>query len=197
MVMPASTRRFLFLLSSTRRQGNSEQLARHAATYLPAEVEQQWLCLLDYPLPDFVDLRHDGPYPPAEGNARLLLDATLHATDLVLVTPLYWYTLPVPAKLYLDYWSAWLRIPDGAFRAQMRGKTLWVIVVSSGPAVEAQPLADTLKLTAQYLRMAWGGLLLGNGSRPGDVQQDAAALRRGETFFRPPHGLHPAVTQPR
>ena len=39
----------------------------------------------------------------------MLLDATLAATDLVFVAPVYWYSLPAAAKLYLDYWSAWLR----------------------------------------------------------------------------------------
>ena len=181
--MTESTRRFLFLLSSTRRQGNSEQLAHAAAHSLPAGAEPQWLRLLDHPLPDFVDRSREGPYPPPTGNARLLLDATLRATDLVLVAPLYWYALPVPAKLYLDHWSAWLRTPELAFREQMQGKTFWAIVASAGSRAEAQPLEDTLKLSAQYMRMPWGGLLLGNGARPGDIQQDAAALREAATFF--------------
>jgi NAD(P)H-dependent FMN reductase len=155
--MSVPLRRFLFLLSSTRRNGNSEQLAQRAARHLPARVEQQWLHLIDYPLPDFVDLRHDASYPPPAGNSRLLLEATLAATDLVLVAPLYWYTLPVPAKHYLDYWSAWMRTPEVAFRGQMHGKTFWAVVASSGDQPEAQPLEDTLRLCAQYMGMHWGG----------------------------------------
>lgn len=180
-----STRQFLFLLASTRRQGNSEQLA-HAAHSLPAGAQAHWLSLLDYPLPAFVDQSQQGPYPPPVGNAQRLLAATLQATDLVLVAPLYWYALPTPAKLYLDYWSAWLRTPNLAFRAQMQGKTLWAIMASTGSWAEVQPLADTLKLTAQYMHMPWGGLLLGKGTRPGDIRQDATALREAATFFTAP-----------
>ncbi|TGE28510.1 flavodoxin family protein [Hymenobacter metallicola] len=181
--MPETQRRFLFLPGSTRRQGNSEQLARVAAQHLPAGAEQQWLNLLDYPLPDFIDLRHDAPYPAPVGNAKVLMEATLHATDLVLVLPLYWYSMPVPTKQYLDYWSAWMRVAEVHFRERMVGKTLWAVVVSSGEPAEAQPLHDTLRLCASYMRMHWGGFLFGNGSRPGDVQRDVAAQQRAATFF--------------
>jgi len=181
--MPDSARRFLFLLSSTRRMGNSEQLAYCAAHFLPPQTEQQWLHLLDYPLPDFVDLRHNGVYPAPTGNPKLLLEATLHATDLVFVAPLYWYSLPAPAKLYLDHWGAWLRTPELMFREQMEGKNLWAIVVSSSNRDETDPLEAALKLTAQYLKMRWGGFLYGTGSRPNDIQQDAAAIAQAQPFF--------------
>ena len=181
--MTPAPRRFLFLLASTRRLGNTEQLAYCAAHFLPAEFEKRWLYLTDYPLPDFVDLRHSGPYPAPAGNAQLLLQATLEATDLVLVAPLYWYSLPAPAKHYLDYWSAWLRTPNLTFREQMRGKTLWSIIVSSGQRAEAEPLAATLKLTAEYMAMHWAGMLFGTGSRPNDIQQDATALLEARSFF--------------
>ncbi|MBH8557063.1 flavodoxin family protein [Hymenobacter negativus] len=181
--MSQSQRRFLFILSSTRRLGNSEQLAYCAAHPLPPGTEQKWMHLLDYPLPDFVDLRHSGPFQPPAGNAQLLLEATLHATDLVLVAPLYWYSLPAPAKLYLDHWSAWLRTPGVNFREYMKGKTLWAITVSSGERTEAQPLEDSLTLTANYLQMRWGGILFGTGSRPNDIQLDAPALLRAKSFF--------------
>jgi NAD(P)H-dependent FMN reductase len=181
--MNTPARQFLFLLSSTRRLGNSEQLAYCAAHPLPPKTKQRWMHFLDYPLPDFVDLRHNTPYQMPAGNAQLLLNATLEATDLVLITPLYWYNLPATAKLYLDYWSAWLRTPDLNFREQMQGKTLWSITVGSGARAEAQPLEDALTLTAQYLKMRWGGMLYGTGSRPNDIQADAQALLRAKSFF--------------
>lgn len=176
-------RQFLFLMCSTRRLGNSEQLAYCAAHPLPTDAGQRWLHLLDFPLSDFIDLRHNGSFQPPVGNAQLLLEATLNATDLVLVAPLYWYGLPAPAKLYLDHWSAWLRTPGINFRELMQGKVLWVITVSSGGRAEAQPLEDSLILTARYLHMRWGGLLYGTGSRPNDIQLDAPALHRAKSFF--------------
>ena len=181
--MSSPARRFLFLLGSTRRLGNSEQLAYCAAHHLPPQASQQWLHLLDYPLPIFEDLRHHGVYQAPAGNAKVLLEATLNATDLVLVAPLYWYSLPAPAKHYLDYWSAWLRTPTIDFRAQMQGKRLWVITVSSGPRHEAQPMEDALIMSAAYLQMDWSGMLFGTGSRPNDIQHDTQALRHAKSFF--------------
>ena len=185
-------RRFLFLLASTRRLGNSEQLAYCAANALPHSIQQRWMHLNDYPLPYFVDMRHHTPYPPPVGNAQTLLDATLECTDLVLVVPLYWYSLPAHAKHYLDYWNAWLRTPDLHFRDQMQGKTLWAIVVSSINRAETTPLEASLMLTAQYMKMNWGGLLYGTGSRPNDIQDDTVALAQARTFFQSP----PAVKLP-
>lgn len=184
MLEPA--RQFLFLLSSTRRLGNSEQLAYCAAHGLPPQATQRWIHLLDYPLPDFVDLRHSGAYTLPTGNAKTLLNATLEATDIVLIAPLYWYSLPVQAKQYLDYWSAWLRTPSLYFREQMQGKTLWLIVVSSGNQAEAVPLEDSLKMTAKYMKMQWGGMLHGTGSQPNDIQDDTRALQSAKTFFLAP-----------
>ncbi len=122
-------RRFLFVLGSSRPDGNTELLAREAAAQLPAEVEQQWIRLAEHPLPDFVDLRHDSDHvrPPADTTAGLLLDSTLAATDIVIASPLYWYSVSGHTKRYLDYWSAWLRTPGVDFKATMAGRTLWGI----------------------------------------------------------------------
>jgi len=174
------------LLSSSRRLGNSEQLAYCAAHSLPAHYEQQWLNLHDFPLPDFMDLRHGAGYQPPIGNARLLLEATLKATDVVLVTPLYMYNLPGHAKQYLDHWSAWLRTPSLDFQEYMKAKTLWSIVVGGGTRLDAQPLEGSLQLTATFMQMHWGGMLYGSGSRPNDIQDDARALQEAKTFFGSP-----------
>ncbi|GGJ39546.1 flavodoxin family protein [Deinococcus roseus] len=174
----------LFLLASSRKDGNSEQLARAAAAHLPAGVKQTWLHLADHPLPSFEDLRHNGQsYPAPEGHAKVLLDATLEATDLVVVAPLYWYSLPTLAKRYLDEWSAWLRLPDVHFRDRMTGKKLYAITTHTGKKEEVEPLTESLRLSAEYMKMQYQGALIGWGSRPGDVQRDTAALEQAQAFF--------------
>ncbi|MFI6447522.1 flavodoxin family protein [Kitasatospora sp. NPDC050543] len=184
--MTDQQRSFLFLLASSREGGNTETLARRAAEQLPPGTEQRWLRLDDLPLPVFHDVRHDHEVPAPTGNERLLLDATLAATDLVIASPLYWYSVSSSAKLYLDYWSAWMRLPGVDFRARMGGKTFWSVTALSedDPAV-AEPLIDSLKLSARYLKANWGGALLGNGSRPGDVLNDHGALEAADSFFAP------------
>ncbi|MGV9453631.1 flavodoxin family protein [Streptomyces sp. NPDC003635] len=180
------TRRFLFVLGSSRPDGNTEFLARRAAEQLPEAVEQEWIDLAEYPLPDFEDLRHDTDHVrPTEGPVARLLDATVAATDVVIASPLYWYTLSAPAKRYLDYWSGWLRTPGLDFKATMAGRTLWgVTVLSDREPVVADPLIGALNNSAAYMGMRFGGVLLGNGSKPGDVRNDTEALTRAKSFFQ-------------
>ncbi|MFF5843288.1 flavodoxin family protein [Streptomyces massasporeus] len=179
------TRRFLFVLGSARAEGNSELLARRAAEQLPPDVEQEWIDLTEVPVPDFEDLRHDSDHVrPTEGNVARLLDATLAATDIVIVSPLYWYSVSAQTKRYLDYWSGWLRTPGLDFKATLAGRTLWgVTALAHTQEVVADPLVGTLHNSAAYMGMRFGGVLLGNGSKPGDVLTDDAALTRAKTFF--------------
>ncbi len=135
--------KFLFLVASSRNEGAAETLAGRAASALDGRHEQRWLRLSDLPLDPFVDIRHDGDgtYPDPHGHARTLLDATLEATDLVFVAPVYWYSLPTLAKHYLDHWSAWMRVPGVDFKARMAGKRLWAItIVSDETPASAEPL---------------------------------------------------------
>ena len=71
----------------------------------------------------------------------------------------------------------------------MAGKTLWgVCALSDEDPKRAAPLLGMLENIADYLLMNFGGALLGNRNRPGDVLNDAAALGRARVFFR--EGLH-------
>ncbi|MFH7337361.1 flavodoxin family protein [Streptomyces sp. KHY 26] len=177
-------RSFLFLLASARPGGNSEQLARLAAEQLPAATERRWLDLAELRLPDYVDTRHaEEPWPEQE-NEEALRRATLAATDIVIVSPLYWYSLSSSAKRYLDYWSKWLSVPDPGFRAAMAGRSLWgVTAMAHREEAVARPLVLTLHHTAAYMGMGFGGVLLGNGTRPGQVLDDERAVVRAKTFF--------------
>ncbi|MEU4668767.1 hypothetical protein AB0F91_12530 [Amycolatopsis sp. NPDC023774] len=65
----------------------------------------------------------------------------------------------------------------------MKGKTLWGVSVLSEGSEQADPLVGTLAKTAAYLGMDWGGVLVGNGSRPGDVLADDAAMKSAVSFF--------------
>ncbi|HKP67938.1 MAG TPA: NAD(P)H-dependent oxidoreductase [Pyrinomonadaceae bacterium] len=179
-------RNFLFILGSARQNGNTENLARYAARSLPATVEQKWIHLLDHALPLFEDIRHHETqkYAIASEAERLVLDATLAATDIVVASPVYWYSVSASIKLYLDHWSAWMRLEGVDFKARMAGKTLWAVSAFSDDDPRfAQPLIDTLRLSADYMKMNWGGVLLGYGNRPADVLNDAPSLERAKKFF--------------
>ncbi|MEU8964897.1 NAD(P)H-dependent oxidoreductase [Streptomyces sp. NPDC048491] len=179
-------RNFLFLLGSTRADGNTEALARLAAEQLPAGDTARWLRLADVDLPVFRDLSHTDQSDLAAptGDAATLLDATLDATDLVIASPLYWYSVSTPVKHYLDHWAGWLRTPGLDFRRRMAGRTLWgVTVLAGGDLSTADPLAGTLRNSAAYMGLHWGGVLLGSATLPGEIAQDTEAAARAKTFF--------------
>ncbi|MGK4581951.1 flavodoxin family protein [Kitasatospora sp. HPMI-4] len=180
-----TTRRFLFVLGSSRRDGNAELLARLAAEQLPAEVRQRWIRLDDLDLPAFEDLRHDGDgtYPRPTGDLGDLLDATLDATDLVIVSPLYWYSVSASTKLYLDHWSGWLAVPGLDFKRRMAGLTFWGVTSHAAVRSGADPLIGTLEHCAGYFGAGWGGVLLGQANRPGDIVDDAEAVLAAKSFF--------------
>lgn len=176
----------LFLTTSTREPGhigNTEWLARQAAAGLPADRAQTWLHLAQLELPPFVDLRHTaGQYPAPTGDMKTLLDATLAATDIVFVAPVYWFSIPSPLKTYLDHWSGWMRVPGLGFKEAMAAKTLH-LVTTSGDRAKAQPMVDSVQLCAQFLGMRFAGALWGKGGPPGAVQADAAAVEAAASFL--------------
>jgi NAD(P)H-dependent FMN reductase len=179
-------RHFLFIVSSARipgALGNTEWLAREAARHLPTGATSTWLHLNGLQLDDFEDRRHDvGVYPMPTGDTVRLLDATLEATDLVFVTPLYWYSFPNRLKRYLDHWSAWMRIEGLDFKARMAAKRVWAIT-TSGNREKTQPMFDSLKLCAEFLAMQWQAPLWGQGGAPGAVEKDAAAIDAAANYF--------------
>lgn len=178
-------RSFLFLVASGRTGGNAETLARRAASALPSNCRQSWLHLGAMQLPPFQDHRH-GPsaFEWPQGDLKALLDATLAASDLVFVTPAYWYSAPAAAKLYLDHWTGWMNLDGLNFKSQMAAKTFWTIgMISERDVRRAQPLLGTLKMTANYFSAAWGGSVLGLGRRPGEVLNDEPGLRDADRLF--------------
>ena len=181
-----SSRHFLFIVSSARVPGfvgNTEWLAREAARHLPADATSTWLHLTGLDLADFEDRRHDvGVYPAPTGDIARLLEATLAATDLVFVTPLYWYSFPNRLKRYLDHWSAWMRVEGLGFKGRMQGKRVWAIT-TSGSREKTQPMFDSLKLCAEFLSMRWQAPLWGQGGAPGAVEKDAAAIDAAANYF--------------
>ena len=181
-----TARHFLFIVSSARIPGaigNTEWLAREAARHLPASATSRWIHLNGIVLDDFDDRRHDvGTYPMPIGDTATLLNATMDATDLVFVTPLYWYSFPNRLKRYLDHWSAWMRVEGLGFKERMQSKRVWAIT-TSGDRAKTQPMFDSLKLCAEFLAMQWQPPLWGKGGAPGAVEKDAAAIAAAANHF--------------
>ncbi|MFN4153484.1 MAG: flavodoxin family protein [Paracoccaceae bacterium] len=175
--------RFLFLLSSARSGGNTEQLARRAAQSLPCPCD--WLDLCTLSLPAFYDPRPALPEPPS-GDLALVIDMMRSASDICFVAPVYWYSLPAPAKLLLDHWSGFLDQPGLGFPDWIKTKRLWLVSARADPDPVVPGLSEAmLQRTARWLGMTWGGALHGVADAPGEIVEDAA-WQRAAAFFAAP-----------
>ena len=177
-------RRFLIYTCSCRPRGNAWQLARRAARALPAD-HVEWIDLATADVPPFADLRPVAPplSPPLEA----LWSQTARATDLVFATPIYWYALPAPAKLWLDHWSGFLDHPDLNFAQTMRGKSLWLMTTRADPDPGvARPIEEALRQTARWLGMEWGGALHAIADGVDEVQTSTAWDQAKAFLTQPP-----------
>jgi hypothetical protein len=59
-----------------------------------------------------------------------------------------------------------------------------ITVYSHKETDKADPLAGTLRNTAEYMGMRWGGALIGHGNQPRDIRNNLAALTEAKTFLR-------------
>lgn len=167
-------RRFLFLTASARVQGNSEGLARHAAQSLPEGTACDWFSLNIPALPAYEDLRPNVMAAP-KGRLAALLQGVERASDLVLVTPIYWYAFPAPVHLMLSHFSGFLDHPDLHFIDTLRGKGLWLITARADPDPSVPTQAEAmLHRTGDWLGLTWRGALHGVGDAPGSIAQDAS-----------------------
>ncbi len=177
---------YLFLIASAREPahtGNTEWLAKQAASYLPTTTQQTWFHLAHLDFPEFLDQRHTrDSYPMPEGDLQDLLEATINCSDVVFVSPVYWFSFPSALKKYLDHWSGWMRISDLSFKEKMEGKNIHLIT-TSGNRERSQPMIDSTQLCANFLNMNFRGTLWGKGGPPNAVQSDNEALEQAKHFF--------------
>jgi multimeric flavodoxin WrbA len=128
----------LALFASSRRNGNTGQLVDRVANELRIEV---------------VDL--------AKKNMSAF-DYVLKFEQIIFATPVYWYSVCPPMKVFLDRISDLLEVPDLLPKGrQLRGKGVYVLCTS----IEVEPdpsFVSAWQETCKYLGMNYRGLLHAN-----------------------------------
>lgn len=164
----------LAIYGSTRPNGNAELLADHVLDGIPATK----IHLRDYQILPIIDQRHEpGGFAPVEDDLDAVATAMLAHQTLLFVTPLYWYGFSGLMKNFVDRWSQLLRDPRFAFKESMAQKTAYLVVVGGDSARRtALPLVEQFGYVCDFVRMTYGGYLIGEGNRPGDVLADQRAL---------------------
>jgi len=161
------------LYASSRRNGNSERLAK--ALIEGMDVDE--IFLTDYRIEPIIDYRHTEPGPYPEDDYRKLLDRVLKQDILIFATPIYWYGMPGRLKLFIDRWSQSLRENRKDFLAKMAGKRAYVLAVGEDdPHVKGQPLIQQFQYIFDFVGINFAGYVIGRGNRPEDIEQDEEAL---------------------
>lgn len=141
------------LFSSARRDGNTGQLMDQVATALNIEV---------------VDLGRKklAPYTYEHGNRdddfEPLMQRVLTAEQIIFASPIYWYSVSPPMKVFLDRISDYLDMPELLDQGRkLRGKTGFVLCTS---VLEVADLAfiDAFTRIFDYLGVLYGGCLHAN-----------------------------------
>jgi len=161
------------LFSSSRRNGNTGQFVDRIATNLKIEVV------------DLTSLRispYDYEHRNRNDDFEPLMKRVLEFDQLLLATPVYWYSVAPAMKVFLDRISDFLELPDLLNEGRrLRGKQAYVVCTSiydDVPASFVNPFHDTFN----YLGIHFGGVAHVNcrdGYAPSrhDIDADAFAQR--------------------
>ncbi|MFD1426935.1 flavodoxin family protein [Kroppenstedtia sanguinis] len=175
----------LTILGSSRKDGNTEQLANQVTAGLPTT----FLRLKESQILPIDDLRHEpGGFQKVDDDYAPYVEQLAHHEVIVFATPLYWYGMSGRMKNFVDRWSQSLRDPDRSLRDAVQGKPA-VVVVTGGdaPGVKGLPLIQQFHWIFEFVGMNFLDYVIGTGNKPGEILQDKAALAKAQSIN---HLLH-------
>ena len=141
------------LFASSRRHGNTGRLMDRVAQELGIQVvdlAQRRMSTYDYEHRN----RHDDFEP--------LMQEVLSHEQIIFASPVYWYAVAVPMKVFLDRLSDLLDVPELLDQGRrLRGKLGYVLCTSIEDQADRQFL-EAWRSTFAYLGMRYGGVLNAN-----------------------------------
>lgn len=141
------------LFGSSRRHGNTGQLMDDIAASLGIEViDLDRLRISPY---DYEHRNRGDDFEP-------LMMRVLEHEHIIIASPVYWYAVSPPVKVFLDRISDYLDIPELLQHGRrLRGKTAHIVCTSIYDEAP-KPFVDALEATFAYLGMHAGGLVHAN-----------------------------------
>ncbi len=154
------------LFASARRKGNTGRLMDRIADELQIQVvdlSKKTISAFDY--------QHRNRSDDFES----LMNHVLTFEQIIFASPVYWYSVAPPMKIFLDRISDLLELPDLMEQGRkLRGKTSYVICTSVYDEVPA-PFLGAFQETFSYLGMQYGGCAHANcndGYEPSKYEDD-------------------------
>jgi multimeric flavodoxin WrbA len=138
------------LFASSRRNGNTGQLMDRIAKELDIEVVDLGTARMS--VYDYEHRNRDDDFEP-------LMKRVLDFDQIIFASPVYWYSVSPPMKVFLDRISDFLDLPDllGEGR-RLRGKHAYVVCTSIDEDV-SKAFLSAFTDTFDYLGMRFGGIV--------------------------------------
>ncbi|MEI2365721.1 MULTISPECIES: flavodoxin family protein [Niallia] len=159
----------------TRSNGNTALLTEKVIDGVPVDN----ILLREYTILPIMDMRHtlEG-FQKREDDYNSIVDRILPHDILIFSTPIYWYSMSGLMKNFIDRWSHSLRdlsYPD--FKAKMATKKAYVLAVGGdNPTIKGIPMIQQFQHIFDFMGIEFGGYILGNGNKPGDILEDKNAI---------------------
>lgn len=138
------------LFASSRRNGNTGQLMDRIAQELQIDVID--LGEKNISAFDYEHRNRDDDFEP-------LIHQVLSFDQMIFASPVYWYSVAPPMKIFIDRLSDLLDVPDLLDTGRrLRNKTGFVVSTSVDDEPDA-PFIEAFRATFNYLGMAYGGYI--------------------------------------
>ena len=165
------------LFASARRNGNTGQLMDSIAEQLQIEViDLAALAISPY---DYEHKNRDDDFDP-------LMQHVLGYDQIILASPVYWYGVSTPMKIFLDRLCDFLDLPELQEQGRKFRRKRGFLVCTSYQKDASPVFVSAMQQTLEYLGMEYGGSVhvsCRNGYReaPGDTDVAAfvASIRAG------------------
>jgi multimeric flavodoxin WrbA len=165
--------RVVALFASSRRHGNTGQLMDRVANELQIEVID--LAAKSISAFDYQHRNRQDDFEPLIGHV-------LEFEQIIFASPVYWYSVSPPMKVFLDRISDLLDIPELLAQGRrLRGKGAYVLSTSNDGAPDSA-FVSLWRETFNYLGMNYRGLLHADcteGYDPARHEEAIAAFVRG------------------
>jgi multimeric flavodoxin WrbA len=154
------------LFASSRRNGNTGQLMDRIAAELNIEV-------ID--LAEKKISAYDYAHRNRDDDFESLMEYVLKFDQIIFSSPVYWYAVSPPMKIFLDRISDFLVLPDLLETGRrLRGKTGYVVCTSIAEEIDTAYI-NAFEKTFKYLGMHFGGFVHANccaGYKHDDYKSD-------------------------
>ncbi len=168
------TKKYLIVIGSPRKKGNSTILAQQAAEGIASQrgtAELVHLHGMDIKPCHGCDGCRKKPGAPCviKDDMQSLYKKLIDADGLIISSPVYWFTLSAQTKLFMDRWYA-LGGNDGGYLLKGKPMALMLTYGDSDPfnsgAVNA---LRTFQDACRYLEAPVVGTVYGTAHNPGDI----------------------------